>query len=230
MSVCRSFYRQHTLSWPVIHQELQRADGRPDHDADLPGEIVGAHPAQPKIGGCPQASRSNLSACEVGAASRGTGKAKEAPMAGSVNKAMQDGRNMVNMSVATSDTWRDRQSGERKERTEWHRVVIFNEKLAEVAQKYVKKGSKVYVEGQLSTRKWTDQSGQERYTTEVVIPRFGGALTMLDARGGGGGEAGAGAGAGADDDMAGSSAPSGGGGGGRPAARGKGELDDDIPF
>ena len=124
-------------------------------------------------------------------------------MAGSVNKvilvgnlgrdpevkSMQDGRSMVNMSVATSDTWRDRQSGERKERTEWHRVVIFNEKLAEVAQKYVRKGSKIYVEGQLSTRKWTDQSGQERYTTEVVIPRFGGALTMLDGRGGGGGEA-----------------------------------------
>ena len=137
---------------------------------------------------------------------------------------------MVNMSVATSDTWRDRQSGERKERTEWHRVVIFNEKLAEVAQKYVRKGSKVYVEGQLSTRKWTDQSGQERYTTEVVIPRFGGALTMLDGRSGGGGEAGAGAGA--DDDFGGP--PSGGnngGGGGRPAARGgKAELDDDIPF
>ncbi len=138
---------------------------------------------------------------------------------------------MVNMSVATSDTWRDRQSGERKERTEWHRVVIFNEKLAEVAQKYVRKGSKVYVEGQLSTRKWTDQSGQERYTTEVVIPRFGGALTMLDGRSGGGGEAGAGAGAGAgmDDDMGGG--PPAGGGGGRPAARGgKAELDDDIPF
>ena len=135
-------------------------------------------------------------------------------MAGSVNKvilvgnlgrdpevrSMQDGRNMVNMSVATSDTWRDRQSGERKERTEWHRVVIFNEKLAEVAQKYVKKGSKIYVEGQLTTRKWTDQSGQERYTTEVVIPRFGGALTMLDGRGGGGGEAGASGGM--DDDAA----------------------------
>ncbi len=136
---------------------------------------------------------------------------------------------MVNMSVATSDTWRDRQSGERKERTEWHRVVIFNEKLAEVAQKYVRKGSKVYVEGQLSTRKWTDQSGQERYTTEVVIPRFGGALTMLDGRSGGGGEAGAGAGAGMDDDMGGG--PPAGGGGGRPAARGgKAELDDDIPF
>ena len=159
-------------------------------------------------------------------------------MAGSVNKvilvgnlgrdpevrSMQDGRSMVNMSVATSDTWRDRQSGERKERTEWHRVVIFNEKLAEVAQKYVRKGSKVYVEGQLSTRKWTDQSGQERYTTEVVIPRFGGALTMLDSRGGGE----AGASGGMDDDAAPAMA---GGGGGRPAARGKGgELDDDIPF
>ena len=162
-------------------------------------------------------------------------------MAGSVNKvilvgnlgrdpevrSMQDGRSMVNMSVATSDTWRDRQSGERKERTEWHRVVIFNEKLAEVAQKYVRKGSKVYVEGQLSTRKWTDQSGQERYTTEVVIPRFGGALTMLDGRSGGGGEAGAGAGM-MDADMGGGAAPS---GGARPAARGgKAELDDDIPF
>jgi single-strand DNA-binding protein len=165
-------------------------------------------------------------------------------MAGSVNKvilvgnlgrdpevkSMQDGRSMVNMSVATSDTWRDRQTGERKERTEWHRVVIFNEKLAEVAQKFVRKGSKIYVEGQLSTRKWTDQSGQERYTTEVVIPRFGGALTMLDGRSGGG-EAGAGAGAGAgmDDEMGGG--PPAGGGGGRPAARGgKAELDDDIPF
>jgi single-strand DNA-binding protein len=144
---------------------------------------------------------------------------------------MQDGRSMVNMSIATSDTWRDRQTGERKERTEWHRVVIFNEKLAEVAQKFVRKGSKIYVEGQLSTRKWTDQSGQERYTTEVVIPRFGGALTMLDGRSGGG-EA-AGAGAAMDDDVAGapSSGGGGGGGGGRPAARGgKAELDDDIPF
>ena len=161
-------------------------------------------------------------------------------MAGSVNKvilvgnlgrdpevrSMQDGRSMVNMSVATSETWRDRQSGERKERTEWHRVVIFNEKLAEVAQKFVKKGSKVYVEGRLSTRKWTDQSGQERYTTEVVIPRFGGALTMLDGRGGGGDGGGMGGG-GPDDDLGGGSS----GGGGRPASRGsKAELDDDIPF
>lgn len=170
-------------------------------------------------------------------------------MAGSVNKVilvgnlgrdpevknMQDGRSMVNMSVATSETWRDRQSGERKERTEWHRVVIFNEKLAEVAQKFVRKGSKVYVEGQLSTRKWTDQSGQERYTTEVVIPRFGGALTMLDGRGGGGGEGGGGGG-GMDEDYGGgggggSMSGGGGGGGGRPASRGsKADLDDDIPF
>jgi single-strand DNA-binding protein len=127
--------------------------------------------------------------------------------------------------VATSDTWRDRQTGERKERTEWHRVVIFNEKLAEVAQKFVRKGSKVYVEGQLATRKWTDQSGQERYTTEVVIPRFGGALTMLDGRGGGGD-----AGGGTDDDTGGSMSGN-GGGGGRPASRaGKADLDDDIPF
>ena len=140
---------------------------------------------------------------------------------------------MVNMSVATSDTWRDRQSGERKERTEWHRVVIFNEKLAEVAQKFVRKGSKVYVEGQLATRKWTDQSGQERYTTEVVIPRFGGALTMLDGRNGGEG-GGGGGGGGMDEDFGGGGggmSSGGGGGGGRPASRGgKADLDDDIPF
>jgi single-strand DNA-binding protein len=164
-------------------------------------------------------------------------------MAGSVNKvilvgnlgrdpevkAMQDGRSLVNMSVATSETWRDRNSGERKERTEWHRVVIFNDKLAEVAQKFLKKGAKVYLEGQLTTRKWTDQSGQERYTTEVVVPRFGGTLTMLDGRSGGGE---GGGGGGMDDDTGGSAPPSsGGGGGGRPAARGsKAELDDDIPF
>lgn len=164
-------------------------------------------------------------------------------MAGSVNKvilvgnlgrdpevkAMQDGRSLVNMSVATSETWRDRQSGERKERTEWHRVVIFNEKLAEVAQKFLRKGAKVYLEGQLTTRKWTDQSGQERYTTEVVVPRFGGTLTMLDSRAGGG-EGGSGAG-GMDDDMAGGGGGSAPSGGGRPAARpSKAELDDDIPF
>ncbi len=133
-------------------------------------------------------------------------------MAGSVNKVilvgnlgrdpevrrMASGEPVVNLSLATSESWRDKQSGERKERTEWHRVVIFNEKLAEVAQKYIRKGSKIYVEGQLSTRKWTDRSGQERYTTEVVIPRFGGALTMLDGRGDGGG---ASMGGGMDDDI-----------------------------
>jgi len=172
-------------------------------------------------------------------------------MAGSVNKvilvgnlgrdpevkSMQDGRSLVNMSVATSETWRDRNSGERKERTEWHRVVIFNDKLAEVAQKFLKKGAKVYLEGQLTTRKWTDQGGQERYTTEVVIPRFGGSLTMLDGRSGGG--EGGGGGGGMDDDYGGGmgggggggmSSGGGGGGGGRAAPRGKAELDDDIPF
>jgi single-strand DNA-binding protein len=166
-------------------------------------------------------------------------------MAGSVNKvilvgnlgrdpevkSMQDGRNMVNMSVATSETWRDRQSGERKERTEWHRVVVFNEKLAEVVQKYVKKGSKVYLEGQLTTRKWTDQSGQERYTTEVVIPRFGGQLTMLDGRSGGDGASmGGGMSGGMDDEMGGSAMAATPSSGGRTPARSKAELDDDIPF
>src|SRR5690348_5420000 len=119
-------------------------------------------------------------------------------MAGSVNKVIlvgnlgkdpeirttQDGTKIVNLTLATSETWNDRQSGERKERTEWHRVVIFNDRVGDVAEKYLHKGSKVYVEGSLQTRKWTDQSGQERYTTEVVIGRFKGELTMLDTRGG----------------------------------------------
>jgi single-strand DNA-binding protein len=95
----------------------------------------------------------------------------------------QGGQPIANLSIATSETWRDKNSGERKEKTEWHRVVIFNEKLAEVAQKYVRKGTKLYVEGQLTTRKWTDQSGNERYSTEVVLPRFGGALTLLGEKG-----------------------------------------------
>ena len=117
-------------------------------------------------------------------------------MAGSINKVilvgnlgrdpesrtMQDGNPVVNLSIATSESWRDRTSGERRERTEWHRVVIFNDKLAEIAQKYLHKGSKVYLEGQLQTRKWTDQSGMEKYTTEVVLQRYRGELTMLDAR------------------------------------------------
>ena len=101
----------------------------------------------------------------------------------------QDGRPIVNFTVATNETWKDRQTGERRERVEWHRVVIFNEHLADIAQRYLHKGSKVYLEGQLQTRKWTDQSGQEKYTTEVVLGRFRGELTMLDSRadsGGGG--------------------------------------------
>ena len=123
-------------------------------------------------------------------------------MAGSVNKVIlvgnvgkdpevrssQDGSKIVNFSLATSETWNDRASGERKERTEWHRVVVFNDRIGDVVEKYVRKGSKVYVEGALQTRKWTDQSGQEKYTTEVVIGRFKGALTQLDSRGAGGGD------------------------------------------
>jgi len=122
-------------------------------------------------------------------------------MAGSVNKVIlvgnlgrdpelrstQDGTRVANLRVATSESWRDRVSGERKERTEWHRVAIFNERLAEFAEKYLKKGRKVYVEGALQTRKWTDNAGQERYTTEVVLTRFRGELTMLDSAGGAGG-------------------------------------------
>ena len=120
-------------------------------------------------------------------------------MAGSVNKVIlvgnlgadpevrhtQDGRPIVNLRLATSENWRDKQTGERKERTEWHRVVIFNENLAKVAEQYLKKGAKVYIEGQLQTRKYTDQQGQERYSTEVVLQQFRGELTMLDSRGAG---------------------------------------------
>lgn len=115
-------------------------------------------------------------------------------MSGSVNKVIlignvgkdpeirrtQDGKAICNLSVATSESWRDKSSGERKERTEWHRVVIFNENLAKVAEQYVKKGSKLYIEGQLQTRKWTDKDGAERYSTEVVLQGFGGTLTLLD--------------------------------------------------
>ena len=115
-------------------------------------------------------------------------------MAGSVNKVilvgnlgrdpearqMQDGNPVVNLSLATSESWRDKNTGERREKTEWHRVVIFNERLADVAQKYLRKGSKIYIEGQLQTRKWTDQSGVEKYSTEVVLQRFRGELQMLD--------------------------------------------------
>lgn len=157
-------------------------------------------------------------------------------MAGSVNKVIlvgnlgrdpevrttQDGLKIVNLSLATSDTWRDKSSGERKERTEWHRVVIFNERLAEVAEKYLRKGSKIYVEGALQTRKWTDQNGQDRYSTEVVLQRFRGELTMLDSRAGGEG--------GGDYSGGGGGGSYGGGGSGGPGGSGGGDLDDEIPF
>ena len=183
-------------------------------------------------------------------------------MAGSVNKVIlvgnlgrdpevrftQSNQKIVHLSVATSERWRDKGSGEQKERTEWHRVVIFNERLAEVAEKFLTKGGTVYLEGTLQTRKWTDQGGQERYTTEVVVPRFGGELTLLGGRGGSGGELGSGGGGDyGDEPSAPASTPSrgggggarggfgggAGGGGGRPAQQRPSvadELDDDIPF
>jgi single-strand DNA-binding protein len=166
-------------------------------------------------------------------------------MAGSVNKvilignlgrdpevrSINNGGKVVNLSIATSETWRDKNSGERQEKTEWHRVVIFNEKLGEVAERFLKKGSKVYVEGALQTRKWTDQSGAEKYSTEVVLQRFRGELTMLDGKGGGGG----GAGGGGDDygDDYGGGGGNGGGrssGGGGGSRKPSGPIDDDIPF
>jgi single-strand DNA-binding protein len=160
-----------------------------------------------------------------------------AHMAGSVNKVIlvgnlgkdpevrrtQDGTAIVHLSIATSESWRDKNSGERKEKTEWHRVVIFNENLAKVAEQYLKKGAKVYIEGQLQTRKWQDQSGQEKWTTEVVVPRFRGELTMLDGRSGGGG--GRGGDFGPPDDMGGGSSSGRGGPGGAAP-----DLDDEIPY
>ncbi len=155
-------------------------------------------------------------------------------MAGSVNKVilvgnlgrdpevrnMQSGDPIVHLNLATSESWKDKNSGERREKTEWHRVVIFNENLGRIAQQYLRKGSKVYIEGALQTRKWQDQSGVEKYTTEVVLQRFRGELTMLDSRadggGGGGGNYGGGGGGGGD------GFNDGGGGGG--------DLDDEIPF
>src|ERR1700680_90985 len=119
------------------------------------------------------------------------GSVKKVTLIGNMGKepeegATQDGTKIVNLTMATSETWSDRASGERKEKTEWHRVVIFNDRVADVAERYLKKGAKIYVEGSLQTRKWTDQGGQERYTTEIVIGRFNGQLTMLDGRSGGG--------------------------------------------
>ncbi|WP_319496225.1 single-stranded DNA-binding protein [uncultured Cohaesibacter sp.] len=181
-------------------------------------------------------------------------------MAGSVNKVIlvgnlgadpeirrtQDGRPICNLSIATSESWKDRNSGERRERTEWHRVVIFNEGLCRVAEQFLRKGSKVYLEGQLQTRKWQDQNGQDRYSTEVVLQGFNGNLTMLDNRGEGGGGFGGGQSGGDFGGPGGSGGGfSGGGnygggnpggfgggqsGGGQPSGGYRDEMDDDIPF
>ncbi len=181
-------------------------------------------------------------------------------MAGSVNKVIlvgnlgadpeirrtQDGRPIANLNIATSETWRDRNSGERKEKTEWHRVVIFNEGLCKVAEQYLKKGAKVYIEGALQTRKWQDQNGQDKYSTEIVLQGFNSTLTMLDGRGEGGGSfegGGRGGRVGGDyggDDYGQPSSSSAGGRSagasrGGPASGGAGsnfsrDLDDDIPF
>lgn len=166
-------------------------------------------------------------------------------MAGSVNKVIlignlgrdpevrtfQNGGKVCNLRIATSENWKDRNTGERKERTEWHSVAIFSEPLARVAEQYLKKGSKVYIEGQLETRKWQDQSGQDRYSTEVVLRPYRSELTMLDGRNEGGGGGGGGS---YDDDRGGgyddrSSYGGGGGGSSKPAPAG-GDLDDEIPF
>jgi single-strand DNA-binding protein len=169
-------------------------------------------------------------------------------MAGSVNKVIlvgnlgadpeirrtQDGRPIANLRIATSDSWRDKNTGERRERTEWHRVVIFNENLCRIAEQYLKKGSKVYVEGALQTRKWQDQSGQDRYSTEVVLQGFRGELALLDRPGGAGAGAGAGGGGEIGTDDAGGDFGSPGptrkvaAAAGAGAARG--EMDDEIPF
>ncbi|WP_294640575.1 single-stranded DNA-binding protein [uncultured Aureimonas sp.] len=180
-------------------------------------------------------------------------------MAGSVNKVilvgnlgadpeikrLNSGDAIANLRIATSETWRDKASGERKERTEWHSVVIFNENLVKVAEQYLKKGSTVYIEGQLQTRSWEDQQGQKRYTTEVVLQRFRGELQMLGGRGGegggpsydgggersggrsgGGGDYGRGGGGGGRSSGGGGGGYGGGGGGGRPSD----DMDDEIPF
>ena len=157
---------------------------------------------------------------------------------------MQNGGKVVSFSIATSDTWNDKASGERKEKTQWHRIAIFNEKLGEIAEKYLKKGSKVYLEGSIETRKYTDKDGQERETTEIVLGRFKGELTLLDSRGGGEGGEGGGFGGGSRSsggygggggDRAPAASRSGGGGSGggnKPKGGGGGgsDLDDDIPF
>lgn len=169
-------------------------------------------------------------------------------MAGSVNKVilvgnlgadpeirrLNSGDPVVNLRIATSESWRDRNSGERKERTEWHNVVIFNDNLAKVAEQYLKKGAKVYIEGQLQTRKWQDQQGNDKYTTEVVLQKFRGELQMLDSRGQGGEGGQVGYDRGGRDSDFGQSGPSGGsGGGGGGGGGGRGgsrDFDDEIPF
>ena len=165
-------------------------------------------------------------------------------MAGSVNKVIlignlgkdpevrttQDGTKIVNFTLATSESWNDRASGERKERTEWHRVVIFNENIGTVAEKYLRKGRKVYVEGSLQTRKWTDQSGQEKYTTEVVIGRFRGELTLLDSRDDSAGEGSGQPRERAPARSAATPAARDSGGGSWDAPKGGSDLDDEIPF
>ena len=182
-------------------------------------------------------------------------------MAGSVNKVIlvgnvgrdpeirrtQDGRPIANLSIATSERWRDKASGEQKEKTEWHRVVVFNENLCKIIEQYVKKGAKLYIEGQLQTRKWTDQSGVEKYSTEVVLQGFNGTMTLLDSRPGAGAGSGMGAMQEGGSDCGYDSGPSSGsssgspggfsGGGGRSPAKSGGaskafdkQLDDEIPF
>ena len=145
---------------------------------------------------------------------------------------MQSGGRVCNLSVATSESWKDRNSGERREKTEWHRVVIFNDALVGVCERYLRKGSKVYLEGQLETRKWTDQSGQEKYSTEVVLRPYRGELTMLDGRQDGGGGGGGGYDSGPRDDGGSRGGPSGGGGfdSGSGGGGGGGDLNDEIPF
>lgn len=173
-------------------------------------------------------------------------------MAGSVNKVIlignlgrdpevrsfPNGGRVVNLRIATSETWRDRNTGERKERTEWHSVAIFNENLGKIAEQYLRKGSTVYIEGALETRKWQDQSGQDRYTTEVVLRQFRGELTLLGGRGEGGGGPGGDDRGGYDDYGSGSGGGRGGYGGGQGSGSGGGaqgggrasDMDDDIPF
>lgn len=166
-------------------------------------------------------------------------------MAGSVNKvilvgnlgkdpevrSMQTGDRVCNLTIATSESWKDRNSGERREKTEWHRVVIFNQALVGIAEQYLRKGSKIYIEGQLETRKWTDQSGVEKYTTEVVLRPYRGELNMLDSRGGGSGDYQGGGDYGSAPASSGGPAwdASAGGNGNAPAAA-AGEFDDEIPF